>query len=201
MHLGDGVSTISSLREILLSIRGFYINLPFGGITAAILAFIRIPDSNITDGTKVPLKGHFQRLDLPGFFFFTPTCIMLLLALDWGGVKFSWNSATVIGLLCGSGGALAVFLAVERQRGDTAMIPLALLRMRVFFCAGITTLMSGGAAMLQAYYLPIWFQVVKDLSPTLAGVYYLPSVGAMVLAAVVSGSLGEVSHSLMCPNS
>jgi hypothetical protein len=127
---------------------------------------------------------------------------MLLLAVQWGGVTYPWGSATVIGLLCGAAGAIVLFLVVEKFRGDTAMIPLAMLRMRVFSCAGVTTFISGGSNLLIAYYLPIWFQVVKNNSPTMGGVHYLPTIGAQIFATVSAGALGKTftSNSIFnCP--
>jgi hypothetical protein len=44
---------------------------------------------------------------------------MFLLALQWGGQKYAWNSGTIIGLFIGSFANLCVFLAWEgvEERG------------------------------------------------------------------------------------
>ncbi|KAE8450293.1 hypothetical protein EG329_006721 [Mollisiaceae sp. DMI_Dod_QoI] len=167
----------------------FWLNLPIGGITGSILSFIRIPDAKMAVTKKATLKEQVKRLDFPGFALFTPTCIMLLLALEWGGVTYAWNSATIIGLFCGAGGCLIVFLLWERRQGDTAMLPIHLLRNRVVVSAALTTTFSQGSLLLITYYLPIWFQVVLGASPTMGGVDYLPSVGAQVVASIVAGAL------------
>ena len=67
---------------------------------------------------------------MPGFLF-APTVIMLFLALEWGGTKYAWKSATVIGLFCGSFGNLLLFLAWKHRVGAEAMIPLHLLKNRI----------------------------------------------------------------------
>jgi hypothetical protein len=115
---------------------------------------------------------------------------MLLLAMQWGGVTYAWNSRTIIGLFCGSAGALAVFGLLERRAGDEAMLPLTILRQQKVICTGIMTLLSSGGGLLVVYYLPIWFQVVQNTTPTDGGVRILPSIAGLVVGAAVAGGLG-----------
>jgi hypothetical protein len=136
-----------------------------------------------------------KRLDLPGFALFTPACMMVLLALGWGAVTYAWNSAIIIGLFCGGGAAAILFLAWERRQGDVAMMPLGMLRKRVIYSAAITTTLSQGSLLVITYYLPVWFQVVKYASPTMGGIYYLPSVGFMV-GSMLTGDLSTFPSAL-----
>lgn len=46
--------------------------------------------------------------------------------------------------------------------------------------------------MVVTYYIPLWFQVVKDASPTMGGVYYLPSVGSQVIGSIMTGALSKL---------
>jgi MFS family permease len=95
----------------------FYMNLPAGGVTGSLLAFLKIPDSKQANVDLATREQQLKRLDLPGFVLFTPTTVMLLLALEWGGVTYRWNSSIVIGLFCGSGVTLIFFLLWERRQG------------------------------------------------------------------------------------
>ncbi|KAG4437721.1 hypothetical protein IFR05_006804 [Cadophora sp. M221] len=167
----------------------FWINLPIGGITAALLTFIHIPNAKLAVTGKPTTLETLNRLDLPGFALFAPTCVMLLLAVEWGGVTYSWSSANVIGPLCGSAVLLGIFLFWEGRRGDTAMIPFYLLKNRIVVCACVTMTLSQGSLMVVTYYIPLWFQVVKNASPTMGGVYYLPSVGSQVIGSIMTGAL------------
>ncbi|KAH7336165.1 putative MFS multidrug transporter [Rhexocercosporidium sp. MPI-PUGE-AT-0058] len=167
----------------------FWINLPVGGITAALLTFIQIPNAKLAVTDKPTTFETFNRLDLPGFALFAPACVMLLLAIEWGGVTYSWRSATVIGPLCGAVVLLGIFFLWEGHRGDTAMIPFYLLKNRVVVCACTTVILSQGSMMVVTYYVPIWFQVVKNASPSMGGVYYLPSVGSQVVGSILTGAL------------
>ncbi len=160
-------------------------------MTATLLTFITVPDAKLARTSKATPREAILRLDPLGFCLFAPTCVMLLLAVEWGGVTYAWKSAIVIGLICGAVALMAIFLLWERRRGDTAMIPLYLLKMRVVVCACGTMTLSQGSLMVVTYYVPLWFQVVKDASPTMGGVYYLPSVGSMVLGSMVTGALSK----------
>jgi MFS family permease len=96
----------------------FYLNLPIGGVTGGILAFMHIPDSKQADSHLATREQKRKRLDIPGFLLFTPAITLLLIALAWGGVTYSWNSSVVIGLFCGAGAASIVFLLWERRQGE-----------------------------------------------------------------------------------
>ncbi|KAE9380142.1 MFS general substrate transporter [Stipitochalara longipes BDJ] len=167
----------------------FYMNLPVGGLTGGILAFMHIPDSKQADSHLATREQKSKRLDIPGFLLFTPTIIMLLLALEWGGVTYRWNSSVVIGLFCGTGVAWIIFLLWERRQGEGAMIPLELFSHRITICASLTMLLAQGPLLLISYYLPVWFQVVKNVSPIMSGVFYMPSVGTQMIASVLTGTL------------
>jgi hypothetical protein len=121
---------------------------------------------------------------------------MFLLALQWGGTEYKWSSATVIGLFCGSAGMLVVFLLWEKRRGDTAMIPLSMLKNRVMYSGSLTTFFFMGNMITTSYYMAIYFQAVRGVEPTLSGVYLLPSILSQMSLAVISGILGMYSYPL-----
>lgn len=175
---------------------GFYLNLPIGAVTVTVLSIVRVPDAKVTVESKPSIRAQINRLDLPGSAIFAPAIAMLLLALDWGGVSYPWKSATVIGLLCGSAGTFCLFFCWESHRGETAMLPLSLFRNSIVSCAALANIASSGAYFSIAYYLPIWFQVVKDVSPVTSGVYSLPSVISQVVGSVSSGFLGPCKNSV-----
>jgi hypothetical protein len=116
---------------------------------------------------------------------------MLLLALQWGGIKYAWNSATTIGLFCGTLGSLCAFIAWESRSGDKAMMPISLLRRRIVYWSCIATVFQFGAIQLTAYYLSIWFQVIKGASPSMSGVYFMGTIGFQIITGLLSGILGK----------
>ncbi|KAJ5085830.1 hypothetical protein N7532_010601 [Penicillium argentinense] len=167
----------------------FYINLPIGGLVALMLIFIEIPDQIAKPSIKSAFDTITQKLDLTGFVLFAPAAIQLLLALEYGQNKYGWNSATVIGLFCGAGGTFIVFVLWEHHQGDKAMIPLAMIAKRIVWSSCLVMVTLFAMVLSASYYLPVYFQSIKNGSPMMSGVYILPSILAQLVFAVMSGLL------------
>lgn len=116
--------------------------------------------------------------------------IMFLLALEWGGTSYTWNSAMIIGLFCGAGGNFLLFLYWEYKKGDGAMIPLGMVKRRIVWSSTLVTFFIGGNMLITSYYLAIYFQAVRGKTPTTSGVDVLPGIITSLITAVLSGVLG-----------
>lgn len=55
-----------------------------------------------------------------------------------------------------------------------------------------------GMTVSESYYLPIYFQAIKNDSPMMSGVYMLPSILSQLVFAILSGVLSE-SYLLVPP--
>jgi hypothetical protein len=178
---------------------GFYINLPAGAVTAFLLFLFFHPVKH--ESSQLSIYGKIKRLDLPGFLLFTPAVVMLLLAVQWGGTKYNWNSATIIGLFCGFVGMIAIFIAWQWRQQDEASIPPRIILNRNVAVACVVSFCMFGSMQLIVYFLPIWFQVIKSASPTESGIRFLATVLATMLLTFVAGGLGKspiIPH-LVCP--
>ncbi|KAG9657834.1 MFS general substrate transporter, partial [Aureobasidium melanogenum] len=164
----------------------FYINLPIGAVTVLFLVlFFHPPKANRTSTSVHKMAS----LDLIGLLLFAPATIMILLALQWGGLVYAWGSATIIGLFVGAAVLTAILAFWQRHKGDDAMIPPKLFTQRVVFFACLTELFAMGTVYVATYYLPQWFQIVKGVSPIRSGVMYLPLSMSDVASALVVGIL------------
>ena len=161
---------------------GFYINLPFGGLTALVLLFLRIPEQ------RVKAQAGLSREQIAQL---APSIVMFLLALNWGGETYAWASAKIIGLLCGAFVACCIFLIWEWRMGEQAMVPLYMFRRPIIVSCLVTGFLQSGAIVEMTYFLPIWFQVVRSDSPTASGVNIMPTVGAQIFFAATTGLLGK----------
>ena len=81
--------------------------------------------------------------------------------------------------------------------GDKAMFPYSMMRIRVVWSTCLATSFFFGCMLTTSYYLPIYFQAVKGKSPTISGVYMLPTILSQMLMAIVAGVLGEFISSLL----
>ena len=194
MHLGDGLINQPYWSNLSLTfVRCFYVNLPIGAVVGALLVFIYIPERGTKPALRTVLSTAIESLDLVGFTIFAPASIMFLLALQYGGNEYAWNSATVIGLLCGAAATFVIFLSWEYRKGDDAMIPFSMISQKILWSASVTMFFFLGALFCSNYYLPIYFQAVKNASPTMSGVDILPTILSQVLLAMVSGVMGKLT--------
>ncbi|KAH7117076.1 efflux pump protein [Dendryphion nanum] len=168
----------------------FYMNLPLGGVAALFLVFVHVPDLTVREGFSVALvKKVLPELDLIGFALFVPCAIMLLLPLQFGSEgSYAWNSATIIGLFCGCGVMTIIFVLWERHVGDRAMIPGSIVSNRVVWSGSVVNLCLMAANVVGGNFLPLYFQSVKGVGPTLSGVYLLPGILPMMVFAILSGA-------------
>ncbi|GAM40309.1 hypothetical protein TCE0_038f12564 [Talaromyces pinophilus] len=167
----------------------FYINLPVGGVAGAImLFFIDVPEV-VKQRSDSIMTIITRKLDIMGFFLFAPAAIQVFLALQWGGSKFAWNSATIIGLFCGSGGTIILFGVWEYYQGDNAMAPFSILKIRHVWTSCFVMFLFFGCLQIVSYYLPIYFQTVRGSTAIVSGVHMLPNVLSQLVSTVASGAL------------
>jgi MFS family permease len=116
----------------------FYINLPVGGVSAAIIFFtFSTPAVQRRDpARRANLGEKILQMDLPGTFIILAGIVCLLLALQWGGTTKAWNSADVIGTLVGFGLLTIVFIVVEYLQGERAMLVPHVLKKREIWAGG-----------------------------------------------------------------
>ncbi|KAF2653088.1 MFS general substrate transporter [Lophiostoma macrostomum CBS 122681] len=169
-----------------------WIFLPMGGAVALVFVLQHIPDQiEKTSAISVARKIH-HKLDFIGFALFTPAIVMLLLGMSWGGTKYEWGSATVIGLLVASVIAVVIFGFWIRHYQDRAMVPPRILLKPVVLYGCIIAALQGGAFLMLQYYLPLWFQSVKGVSPEQGGIRMLPGAITQIIFGIACSFLLKV---------
>lgn len=185
--LGGALTSNASWRWV------FYLNLFCGVLVGAGLLFNTIPEAAVKPPPREVIGTALKALDLPGFFLVSPAVVMLLMALEYGGNQYAWNSSVVIGLFVGSGVTFAIFMVWEYYQGDGAMIPFSMLRTPVIISAAGTQFFRLAVTLVADYYLAIYFQAIHDDSPLMSGVHMLPSTIALVFATVSTGMATQVT--------
>ncbi|KAF3765317.1 efflux pump protein [Cryphonectria parasitica EP155] len=167
----------------------FYMNLPIGAVIAAFLVFLDVPDLTV----KPPFTWKLFRdtvtheLDLLGFALFAPAAVMFLLALEFGGNSYAWNSSVIIGLFCGAGVTVIVFFLWESRIGEKAMLPLQIIRDRIIWTSAANMACLMVSMVVASAYLPTYFQAVRGDEPTMSGVSMLPSILSQLIMSIVAG--------------
>ena len=72
------------------------------------------------------------------------------------------------------------------------MIPLSMVGQKIVASSCVVILFFFGGMMTLSYYLPIYFQAVRGVTPTLSGVYMLPVILSQMVFAILSGYLGTI---------
>ncbi|MCJ1433903.1 hypothetical protein MMC27_003268 [Xylographa pallens] len=170
----------------------FYINLPCGAVVFVLLAiFLRIP-SEMLKRDSTTWREKVTRMDPVGTFFFLPCIICLLLALQWGGVTYSWSNARVVVLLLLAGVLFVAFVVVQRWKGDSATVPGRIFVNRSIIAGAWFSFCGGAAMQILVYFLPIWFQAIKQVSAVKSGIMSLPLVLGLVIMGISAGILTRV---------
>ncbi|KAE8352484.1 major facilitator superfamily domain-containing protein [Aspergillus coremiiformis] len=164
----------------------FYINLPIGAIAMAVIATILNlpPPPHRTLSTRERLA----KLDPIGTATFLPGMVSLLLALQWGGTTYAWNSGRVIALLVVAGTLLLLFIGIQIKKQDTGTVPPRILLQRSMLSGFWYAFMLNGAMLVVLYYLPLWFQAIKAASAVKSGLMTLPLILGLVVGSVIAGA-------------
>ncbi|KAM7199434.1 Major facilitator superfamily domain containing protein [Rhypophila sp. PSN 637] len=166
----------------------FYINLPIGGAAmVAIFFFLHIHREENPEGLTV--LQRIMKLDLLGTAMLIPAIVCLLLALQWGGTEYPWNSSVVIGLFVGAGLMGAIFVGIQIWKGDHGTLPPRLFKSRDVVCAMAFAFFFGAAFFPLVYYLSLYFQAIQGDTAVEAGIKLLPMLIAVVIASVATGGL------------
>lgn len=136
------------------------------------------------------MRERLSSLDGIGFVLLIGTVVSLLLAFQWGGIQFAWNSSTIIGLFVCFGVCLILLIIWSIRQQDNALIPPSLFKAhRNVWLLFTASFFINGPFQLIIYWLPIWFQAVLRASPVQSGVYYLPTVISDVVAAIAGSAI------------
>lgn len=174
---------IASAFAINLTWRGlFYLLSPFT-VVVALASYVYLP-SNMP---KVNLFETVRRIDFLGLFTGTVFIILVLIAISQGGHPGTpWDSPLVIAMLTIGGSFGIIFLFVE-WRATLPMMPLDMFRRPSVAAMLGQSFLFGASYFAYLYYLPLYFQNVKGLSPLMSAVVFLSLVLPQSAASVVAG--------------
>lgn len=162
----------------------FWVNLPVCGATFVLLAlFLDVHNP------RTKLKEGLIAVDWLGTLSILAVTLMLLLGLDFGGTVFPWTSAKVICLIVFGVVMIGFFVVSEKKFAKYPLMPLGMFKDRSNVAAFIVGFSQGMAYIAAEYYLPLYFQSVKQASPLRSGVLILPITVGEAAAGITVGVL------------
>lgn len=170
----------------------FYINLPLDGLAFFILLFfldIKTPRTPIMEGLKA--------IDWVGSLVVVGATLMFLFGLEYGGVTYPWDSATVICLIVFGVVAFGLFAFWEWKFAIFPVMPTRLFSKSTNVATLGIVFLHGFVFISASYYLPLYFQAILGATPILSGVYLLPTALALAFTSIGTGVfIGKVGYFL-----
>ena len=156
----------------------FFINIPVGLAALGVLMW----------AMPKPEHGQQHSVDWWGATALVFGLVPLLLALNWGGSEYAWNSPTILGLLGGAFVMLVLFVVREFNASEP------ILDVRLFgdrsFSASMTVLFLSGVGMFGSImFLPLFMQVVQGRTASSSGSLLIPMMLSLVGGSIVCGQI------------
>lgn len=154
----------------------FFVNVPLAVVTAALAGrFLGVAAG--------PIRGQGSG-DLTGLALGTAGVFSIVFGFSRAEPD-GWTARTTL-LLLGGGAALLVLFLIRQRVARDPLLPLAILRNPVRASSYLSIAGVGLAQMGASVFLTYYFQNQLAYSPTRTGVSFLPMVGGLIVAAVVS---------------
>lgn len=135
------------------------------------------------------LVEKLRRIDYVGTVMFVGSMSSFLIPLTWGGVSYPWDSwHTLVPLLIGAAGLL-VFAFYEYRFAADPIIPPKVFRNRTATVSFIGSILQGLILWCTLYYLPLYYEAVKEYSPIISGVALFPETFTVAPSGMAAGIL------------
>ncbi|KAF8837804.1 MFS general substrate transporter [Paxillus ammoniavirescens] len=162
----------------------FWVNLPVS-LSAICVVLLVLP--------LKPVEGCVKRkllaIDYLGIGLTLAGSVLIILPLTWGGVKFPWNSPTILAPLCSGFVVIFIFCCWEWKGANLPIVPMYIFKHVTVTGVYIAMFVNGFVCYSSIYYLPQLFQVALGYSPIRSGVFLLP---VLISQSFASSSAGMI---------
>lgn len=155
----------------------FYVNLPLGLVAIAM----------VVNTLKLPHVRRTVVLDIGGAVLIAAAICALMIPLEYGSTE-GWGSPWIIGSLLLAAG-LAVSFALWERRVKEPLLPPRLFGNPIVRTSMLLGLVAGAVMMTGSLFLSMYFQFVKFMSPTRAGLTTLPVMVGLTISSTITGRL------------
>jgi EmrB/QacA subfamily drug resistance transporter len=156
----------------------FYLNVPIG--VAAMVVVARV--------LHLPHHRVNHRIDWPGAIALIVGLVPLLTVAEQGR-EWGWDSGRAIACYVVGVAGLIAFVLAERALKEEALLPLRLFGNRTITVGAVSSTILGMAMFGGLMTVPLYLQIVKGSSATLAGLQMIPFVFGIMAGSIASGQL------------
>ncbi|KAM0372783.1 hypothetical protein ACHAO7_010413 [Fusarium culmorum] len=162
----------------------FYINLPIAGVALIALGLFL----KLTRPPSGTFKEQMARIDWGGSVLLIGSVTSIVLALSWGGSEHAWSDwETVVPLVIGLVALLAFFAYQGAPWLKEPTMPLRLFGNRTSSTLLAISFIHSLLLYWICYFLPVYFQAVKEASPTRSAVMLFPIACTSAPGGVAAG--------------
>ncbi|WP_456695416.1 MDR family MFS transporter [Aeromicrobium sp. P5_D10] len=155
----------------------FWLNVPIGAVALVVTSY----------ALKLPHTRREHTIDWFGAGVLVAGVSSLLLYLAWAGPDHGWTSGLGLSLLAGALVGTALFIWIE-LRAKEPIIPMELFSNSIFSTTNAMAVTVGLAMFGAIIFIPLYLQVVMDMSPTKSGLAMLPMVLGIFSTSIPSGN-------------
>jgi EmrB/QacA subfamily drug resistance transporter len=162
----------------------FYVNIPIGIVSLVVI-------QRLLPTVKNPRAT--RNFDILGGVIFAISIALVLIGLTnkslvdaATGQLHQWTDPAVGGLILAGLIGILGFIWAE-ARAKEPIIPLDLFRNRTYSSSMVSSFFAAFAFFGAIVFLPRWFQVVHDFSPTYSGLAALPLMAGLIISSIGSG--------------
>ncbi|KAF7556259.1 hypothetical protein G7Z17_g1532 [Cylindrodendrum hubeiense] len=164
----------------------FGMNIPLGILCIALTAY-GVHDPVVNQHEALTLMEKIKKIDVLGTVLVVPAITSLLMALQWGGLKYGWGSWRIIVLFVFCLVLFAAFGYLQYRQGENAIVPARIWKQRSILAGMWYAACCEGVLGVTEYYMSIYFQGVLGYTATKSGLLAIPMVGGLAVTLVASG--------------
>ncbi len=157
----------------------FFIIIPIGVIVIGFFIFM-FP--------RIQVNVTRHRVDYMGVVVLSLALTSMVLALNWGGAEYAWNSPVIIGLFIFMAAMFVLFFFVEK-RAEEPIIPMDLFRNRVVVVSSVVSFFLGASFFPVTSFVPLYFQGVLGTSATQSGGLLTPMMLSSSITSIICGQI------------
>ena len=174
---------------------GFYLNLCVGGLFAPVYLFLLpgFDPRGFDPRGPQKLASRFREFDYVGAVLSVATFVCIIMATNFGGTLYAWNSGQIIALFV-LAGVFVIAFAVQQTLciftdDSHRMFPVQFLKMKEPVLLFLAMAASNAGGFITIYYIPTYFAFVRGDLPLNSAVRLLPLIVFISTVVLVNGAM------------
>ncbi|XWW98480.1 hypothetical protein V2A60_006480 [Cordyceps javanica] len=166
----------------------FYLNPCVGAVVAPVYLLV-LPDYRPLPGAS--LRARLARLDWVGAVLSSGLFLCIMMAMNFGGVLWSWRDGRSIALFALSGVLFAAFCVQQcfclLTTPDNRIFPMHFFRNYEMVILFVTMMFAAFGTFITIYYLPLYFQFTRGATALQTSVHILPYILFLSASVLING--------------